>query len=74
MAAIGMFFVTLSFLVTTPGLWQWVDGFPAPDGAAAFLLKDAFLLGAAMVTAGEASRSERRAVTNRPPRRYLPRS
>jgi uncharacterized membrane protein YkgB len=53
LAAIGMFLVTLSFLLTTPGLWQWVEGFPAPSGAA-FLLKDVFLLGAAVVTAGEA--------------------
>jgi uncharacterized membrane protein YkgB len=55
-AAIGMFLVTLSFLVTTPGLWHWVDGFPAPSEGAAFLLKDVFLLGAAVATAGEALR------------------
>jgi reactive chlorine resistance protein C len=55
LAAIGMFLVTLSFLISTPGLWQWVDGFPAPSEGAAFLLKDVFLLGAAIVTAGEAS-------------------
>ncbi|HEX2249013.1 MAG TPA: DUF417 family protein [Gemmatimonadales bacterium] len=54
LAASGMFLVTLSFLVTTPGLWHWVDGFPAPSEGAAFLLKDVFLLGAAVVTAGEA--------------------
>jgi uncharacterized membrane protein YkgB len=56
LAAVGMFLVTLSFLLSTPGLWQWVDGFPAPSEAAAFLLKDVFLLGAAIVTAGEALR------------------
>jgi uncharacterized membrane protein YkgB len=54
LAAMGMFLVTLSFLVTTPGVWQWVDGYPAPSEAGAFLLKDIFLLGAAVCTAGEA--------------------
>jgi len=53
LAAVGMFVITLSFLLSTPGLWQWVDGFPAPTEGAAFLLKDVFLLGAAIVTAGE---------------------
>jgi uncharacterized membrane protein YkgB len=54
LAAVGMFLITLSFLITTPGLWQWVEGFPAPTQGAAFLLKDVFLLGAAVCTAGEA--------------------
>jgi reactive chlorine resistance protein C len=57
LAAVGMFLMTLSFLVTTPGMWQWVDGFPAPSAAGGFLLKDVFLLGAAVVTAGEARRT-----------------
>jgi reactive chlorine resistance protein C len=57
LAAVGMFLITLSFLATTPGLWQWVDGFPAPSEVAAFLLKDIFLLGTAVMTAGEALRS-----------------
>jgi reactive chlorine resistance protein C len=52
-----MFLITLSFLVTTPGMWQVVDRFPAPSAAAGFLLKDVFLLGAAVVTAGEALRT-----------------
>ena len=56
LAASGMFLTTLSFLLTTPGMLQWVDGFPAPSAAAAFLLKDVFLLGAALATAGEALR------------------
>ena len=51
LAAAGMFLMTLSFLVTTPGIWLWVDGFPAPSEAAAFLLKDVFFLGAAICTA-----------------------
>jgi uncharacterized membrane protein YkgB len=54
LAAVVMFLVTLSFLLSTPGLWQWVDGFPAPTEGAAFLVKDVFLLGAALVTAAEA--------------------
>jgi uncharacterized membrane protein YkgB len=43
-AAIGMFLVTLSFLVTTPHVGE----------SAGFLLKDLTLLGAAFWTAGEA--------------------
>jgi uncharacterized membrane protein YkgB len=62
LAAIGMFLITLSFLVTTPGMWEWVDGYPAPGVAAAFLLKDIFLLGAAVATAGEALQANGRAV------------
>jgi uncharacterized membrane protein YkgB len=58
LAAAGMFLITLSFLLTTPDLWQWVEGFPAPTEGAAFLLKDVFLLGAAVCTAGEALQSE----------------
>jgi reactive chlorine resistance protein C len=54
LAAAGMFLITLSFLLSTPGLWEWVDGFPAPTSAAAFILKDIFLFGAAIATAGEA--------------------
>jgi reactive chlorine resistance protein C len=54
LGAVAMFLITLSFLLSTPGLWQWVDGFPAPSEGAAFLLKDVFLLGGAMVTAAEA--------------------
>jgi uncharacterized membrane protein YkgB len=52
--------MTLSFLLSTPGLWQWVEGFPAPSAAAAFLLKDVFLLGAAIITAGEALDAKQR--------------
>jgi reactive chlorine resistance protein C len=59
--SIGMFLSTLSFLFSTPGLWHVVDRFPLPvttaDGG--FLMKDVFLLGAALWTAGEALRSAR---------------
>ena len=43
-AAVGMFLVTLSFIVTTPHIGE----------GAGFLLKDLTLLGAALWTAGEA--------------------
>ncbi len=64
--AVGMFFTTLSFLVTTPGLWLRVEGFPAPSEAAAFILKDVFLLGAALWTAAEALGASGRLPTNAP--------
>jgi uncharacterized membrane protein YkgB len=56
LAAIGMFATTLSFLVTTPGMFVHVEGFIVPSDAGAFLMKDIFLLGAAVWTAGEALR------------------
>ncbi len=51
-----MFLTTFSLLVTTPGVWEHVPGFPIPVPGAlgAFLLKDVFLLGAAIWSAGEA--------------------
>jgi len=59
--AIGMFLTTLSFLFTTPGTWMSVPGFPlpVPSAVGAFLIKDLFLLGGAIVTAGEALRTGR---------------
>lgn len=61
LGAIGVFAITLSFLFTTPGVWVWVPAFPlpVPSEAGGFLLKDAFLLGAATWSAGEALRAER---------------
>jgi reactive chlorine resistance protein C len=59
--SIGMFLSTLSFLLSTPGLWHLAEWHPLPatnaDGG--FLMKDVFLLGAAIWTAGEALRSVR---------------
>jgi len=54
--AIGMFLITLTFLFTTPGMWAHVPGFPLPlpSASGGFLIKDVFLLGAAVFTAGEA--------------------
>ena len=53
--AIIMFLITLSFVLTTPGVWQPGYGFPflAPNPGQ-FLAKDLLLLGAAVWTAGEA--------------------
>lgn len=54
--AAGLFLTTLSFLVTTPGVWVSVPGFPVPvtDPTGAFLIKDLFLLGASLWSAAEA--------------------
>jgi uncharacterized membrane protein YkgB len=56
LAAVGMFLTTLSFLATTPGLWGSVPGFPLPvtNETGFFLVKDVFLLGAALASAAEA--------------------
>jgi uncharacterized membrane protein YkgB len=50
-----MFLVTLSFLVTTPGVLT------PPSWIAGFLMKDLFLLGAALYTAAEALLASERA-------------
>lgn len=54
-AAAALFVTTLSFLFTTPGVWISVPGFPVPvtDATGAFLVKDLFLLGAALWSAAE---------------------
>jgi uncharacterized membrane protein YkgB len=61
--AVGMLLTTLSFLATTPGVWEpSAGGFPALSGAPGqFLLKDLALLGIALWTFGDAwQASERR--------------
>jgi reactive chlorine resistance protein C len=57
--AVGIFLATLSFLVTTPGVWHFAAGFPmpVPNLVGAFLIKDLFLLGASLWTAGEAAKA-----------------
>jgi uncharacterized membrane protein YkgB len=57
--AVGTFLATLSFLVTTPGVWHYAFGFPVPvpNLVGAFLIKDLFLLGASVWTAGEAAKA-----------------
>ena len=59
--AIVMFLITLSFLLTTPGVWQPGYGFPFPSPMPGqFIIKDIMLLGAAVWTAGEALRAAQR--------------
>src|SRR2546427_5492026 len=57
--AVAVFVATLTFLVSTPGIWVMVPGFPlaVPNATGAFLVKDVFLLGAALWSAGEALRA-----------------
>jgi uncharacterized membrane protein YkgB len=50
--AIVTFLTTLSFLLSTPGVWA--PAFPALSGTGAFLIKDLCLLACAAFTAGEA--------------------
>ena len=54
--AVGMFLTTLSFLVTTPGVWEpRLGGFPALSALPGqFLIKDLPLLGISLWTLGEA--------------------
>ncbi len=55
MGVILMSLLTLSFVLTTPGVWQPGYGFPFPSpNPGQFLLKDVLMLGAAAWTAGEA--------------------
>jgi len=54
------YLITLSFLLTTPGVWEPGYGFPFPSALPGqFLLKDLVLLGASIWTAGEALEASR---------------
>jgi uncharacterized membrane protein YkgB len=57
--AIVIFITTLSFLFTTPGAWAMIPGWPIPmpGAAGSFLIKDLFLLGAAVWITGESLRA-----------------
>ena len=59
--AAGMFVTTLTFLFTTPGVWEpTLGGFPALSAVPGqFVLKDLVLLGASLWTAGEALAARR---------------
>ncbi len=61
LGAVGMFATTLSFLFSTPGVWVAVPGFPlpVPNEIGGFLVKDLFLLGAALWSAAESLRAMR---------------
>ncbi len=49
------FIITLSFMLTTPGVWEAGYGFPFPSALPGqFLAKDLVLLGVSIWTAGEA--------------------
>ncbi|WP_134090292.1 YkgB family protein [Olivibacter sp. XZL3] len=53
LGAILMFITSLSFLISTPGMWTIMEGLPVPtDGG--FVMKDIVLLGVSIWTAGEA--------------------
>ena len=60
--AVGMFLTTLSFLLTTPGVWEpTAGGFPALSGKPGqFLIKDLALLGISLWSLGEAWQASRR--------------
>ena len=56
--AIIMFLITLTFLLSTPGVWQPGYGFPSLSPMPGqFIAKDLLFLGAALWTAGEALRA-----------------
>jgi uncharacterized membrane protein YkgB len=67
-AAVGSFlvlvmsFVTLSFLITTPECWvpalgDTTHGFPYLSGAGRLVIKDAIMMGAAMVTMSDSAKA-----------------
>lgn len=59
--AVGLFLATISFLVTTPGIWEAsAGGFPALSSTGQFLIKDVALIGLAAWTLGDALRAIRR--------------
>ena len=60
--AVGMFLTTLSFLVTTPGVWEpSAGGFPALSGKPGqFLIKDLAMLGISLWSLGEAWQASQR--------------
>jgi reactive chlorine resistance protein C len=59
---VGMSFVTLSFLVTTPEVWvpaagDATHGFPYLSGAGRLVVKDFIMLGAALVTMADSAKT-----------------
>ncbi|MBA3562606.1 MAG: DUF417 family protein [Gammaproteobacteria bacterium] len=58
--SVALFVITLSFMLTTPGVWEPGYGFPALSALPGqFLAKDMVLLGVSIWTAGEALRAVR---------------
>jgi uncharacterized membrane protein YkgB len=67
-----MSFVTLSFLVTTPEAWvpnlgDTAHGFPYLSGAGRLVVKDAIMMGGALVTMADSARSYLRRTRHVPP-------
>ncbi|MGI8414800.1 MAG: YkgB family protein [Nakamurella sp.] len=60
LGAIGMFATTLSFLFTTPGVWQEGHGAPKLSMVGQFLIKDGVLLGASLLSTADSLRAIRR--------------
>ncbi len=58
--AVGMFLTTLSFLITTRGVWVPDLGFPALAIPGQFLIKDLALLGISLWSLGEAWQASQR--------------
>ncbi len=58
--AVGMFVTTLSFLATTPGVWQENHRAPKLSLVGQFLAKDGVLLGASLLTAADSLRAAHR--------------
>jgi uncharacterized membrane protein YkgB len=56
--AIITFVLTVSFLFSTPGAFQFSHGFPLLGDAGQFLIKDLVLLGASIWTAAEARKED----------------
>ncbi len=59
LGAVGMFATTLSFLLTTPGVWQEDHGAPKLSMVGQFLIKDSVFLGAALLASAESLRAAR---------------
>lgn len=59
MGAMIMFVITISFIISTPGVWQDGYGFPFLSSKGQSLAKDILLFGAATWTAGEALAASR---------------
>ena len=72
--AVVTFLITLSFMLTTPGVWEPGYGFPYPSGMPGqFLAKDLVLLGVSIWTAAEAWQSaQMRAESSRSEASFLP--
>ncbi len=60
LGAVGMFATTLSFLFTTPGVWQEGNGSPKLSMVGQFLVKDSVFLGASLLATAESLRAARR--------------